>query len=48
MTINCHGHLIDLSVPRVMGILNVTPDSFYDGGKHNNLDTLLAEAAVML
>ena len=48
MTINCHGHLIDLSVPRVMGILNVTPDSFYDGGKHNNLDTLLAQAAVML
>ena len=48
MTINCHGHSIDLSVPRVMGILNVTPDSFYDGGKHNNLDTLLAQAAVML
>jgi dihydropteroate synthase len=32
-TINCKGTLIDLSTPKVMGILNVTPDSFYDGGK---------------
>lgn len=33
MTINCKGKLIDLSIPKVMGILNVTPNSFYDGGK---------------
>lgn len=32
-TINCRGRLIDFSTPRVMGIVNVTPDSFYDGGK---------------
>lgn len=32
-TINCKGNLIDLATPKVMGILNVTPDSFYDGGK---------------
>jgi dihydropteroate synthase len=31
-TLNCRGKLIDLSTPKVMGILNVTPDSFYDGG----------------
>ena len=31
-TINCNGSLLDFSVPRIMGILNVTPDSFYDGG----------------
>ncbi|KAA6338121.1 Dihydropteroate synthase [termite gut metagenome] len=31
--INVKGHLIDLSVPQVMGILNVTPDSFYDGSR---------------
>lgn len=31
-TINCAGHLIDLSKPHVMGIVNATPDSFYDGG----------------
>jgi dihydropteroate synthase len=39
-TINCHGELIDLSVPRVMGILNFTPDSFYDGGKYNEEKSL--------
>ena len=32
MTINCKGNLVDLSSPKVMGILNITPDSFYDGG----------------
>jgi dihydropteroate synthase len=34
MTINCKGQLIDLATPKVMGILNVTPNSFFDGGKH--------------
>ena len=33
MTINCKGQLIDLASPKVMGILNVTPNSFFDGGK---------------
>ena len=32
MTINLNGKLMDLSTPKVMGILNITPDSFYDGG----------------
>jgi dihydropteroate synthase len=36
MTINCKGQLIDLSQPKVMGILNITPDSFFDGGKFSN------------
>ncbi|EIA08384.1 dihydropteroate synthase [Flavobacterium frigoris] len=34
MTINCIGRLIDLATPKVMGILNVTPNSFFDGGKY--------------
>lgn len=34
MTINCKGQLIDLATPKVMGILNVTPNSFFDGGKY--------------
>ena len=34
MTINCNGKLLDLSSPVVAGILNITPDSFYDGGKY--------------
>ncbi len=33
-TMNCNGKLIDLSSPKVMGIINSTPDSFFDGGKY--------------
>ena len=33
ITLNCRGRLVDLTVPKVMGILNVTPDSFYAGSR---------------
>ncbi len=36
MTINCSGQLLDLSEPKIAGILNITPDSFYDGGKYTS------------
>jgi dihydropteroate synthase len=39
-TLNCRGKLLDLSVPKVMGILNVTPDSFYDGGRYVEMDAV--------
>lgn len=39
---------LDLSLPHVMGILNVTPDSFSDGGQHNSLDAALRQAEKML
>ncbi|WP_116787187.1 dihydropteroate synthase [Flavobacterium psychrotrophum] len=48
MYINCNGRLIDLSTPKVMGILNCTPDSFFDGGKYKDENTLLAQAEKML
>lgn len=48
MTINCLGKLVDLSVPKVMGILNVTPNSFFDGGKYPNEKALLEQAAKMI
>ncbi|XCF07904.1 dihydropteroate synthase [Tamlana crocina] len=48
MTINCKGQLIDLSSPKVMGILNLTPDSFYDGGKHKNESDILSHVELML
>lgn len=48
MTINCNGRLIDLSTPRVMGILNVTPDSFYDGGMNTSISDALTKARQML
>lgn len=48
MTINCKGQLIDLSKPRVMGILNVTPDSFYDGGQNKTEASILAKVKTMI
>ena len=48
MTINCKGNLIDLSSPKVMGILNITPDSFYDGGTYKNESEILNQVEKML
>ncbi|CAM3040814.1 dihydropteroate synthase [Flavobacterium frigoris] len=48
MTINCKGQLIDLSIPKVMGILNVTPNSFFDGGKYNDESELLTQVDKMI
>lgn len=47
-TVNCKGQLIDLSIPKVMGILNVTPDSFYDGGKYKDEVAIANQVALML
>ena len=47
-TLNCNGNLIDLTVPKVMGIINVTPDSFYDGGKTTEISEILTQAEKML
>lgn len=48
MLINCKGTLTDLSQPRVMGILNCTPDSFFDGGKYGDEAGLLKQTEKML
>ena len=47
-TINCNGKLVDLSTPKVMGILNITPDSFFDGGKYSNETTIISQVEKML
>lgn len=46
--LNCPSLNLDLSTPHVMGILNVTPDSFSDGGKFNELDYALAQVERMI
>ena len=48
MFINCKGTLVDLSVPKVMGILNCTPDSFFDGGSYKNESDFLKQAEKLL
>jgi dihydropteroate synthase len=45
---NCNGKLLDLSSPVVMGILNITPDSFYDGGKYPTAGNALIQAERMI
>ncbi len=47
-TLKVRGKIIDLSIPKVMGILNVTPDSFYDGGLYHRESDLLRQTEKML
>jgi dihydropteroate synthase len=47
-TLNAGGKLIDLSTPKVMGIINITPDSFYAGSRKTEIDTVLKQAGKML
>lgn len=45
--INCKGKLIDFSTPLIMGILNLTPDSFYDGGKNKSVSDAEKKISLM-
>lgn len=47
-TLNCKGKLIDVTQPKVMGILNLTPDSFFDGGNYSNDTAILKQTERML
>lgn len=47
-SINCNGNLIDLSKPKIMGILNLTPDSFFDGGNYKSDVEILNQTEKML
>ena len=48
MTINCAGKLLDLSEPVVMGIINITPDSFYGGSRKMEPSAIRDTAAQMI
>jgi len=47
-TLNCKGQLLVIEKPVVMGILNITPDSFYSGSRIENTDSILQKAQQML
>jgi dihydropteroate synthase len=47
-TINCRGKLLSLEIPVAMGILNYTPDSFFDGGKYDSIEKSLERIEQML
>jgi len=46
--LNVGGKILDLTFPVVMGILNVTPDSFFDGGQYNKIDSAVRRVEVMI
>ncbi|HXD35133.1 MAG TPA: dihydropteroate synthase [Rhodanobacter sp.] len=46
--LDCHGRPLRLDRPRVVGILNLTPDSFSDGGSHDSVDAAVAHALRMV
>ena len=48
MTINIKGNLLSFSIPKIMGILNVTPDSFFDGGKYSTSNKILQQVEKMI
>jgi dihydropteroate synthase len=48
MQLQSRGKILDLSTPKVMGILNVTPDSFSDGGNFSNIDSALEQATKLV
>ena len=48
MVLNIKGDLLDLSCPKIMGILNVTPDSFYDGGIYSSEKKILLQVEKMI
>jgi dihydropteroate synthase len=47
-SLNCRGRLLDLSTPAIMGIINITPDSFYDGGSLSGPGAVEMQAEKML
>lgn len=48
MRINCKGKLVDLTEPKIMGILNTTPDSFFAGSRSQNIDSALKRIEKLL
>lgn len=47
-SLNCRGSLFDLSTPKIMGVLNLTPDSFHDGGRYLTEKESVTRASEML
>jgi dihydropteroate synthase len=48
LSLNCKGKFLELKTPVVMGILNITPDSFYDGGKYAAVDIAVLQVEKMI
>ncbi len=47
-SLNCNGKLLEIQEPKIMGIINITPDSFYDGGKFTSEKNIMEHIEQML
>ena len=48
MTLNCNDKIIDFNTQKIMGILNLSKDSFYDGGKYSSLGEVISRVSEMI
>ena len=48
MTLNCNDKIIDFNTQKIMGILNLSKDSFYDGGKYSSLEEVISRVSEMI
>ena len=48
MTLNCNGKIINFNTQKIMGIVNISNDSFYDGGKYNSVDKAVSRVSEMI
>ena len=48
MTLNCNGKILDLHTKKIMGIINLSQDSFYDGGKYDSIDKVNAQISSLV
>ena len=48
MTLNCNDKIIDFNTRKIMGILNLSKDSFYDGGKYSSLEEVISRVSEMI
>tara|TARA_Y100000385_G_scaffold132577_1_gene137798 strand:- start:1204 stop:2025 length:822 start_codon:yes stop_codon:yes gene_type:complete len=48
MTLNCNGKILDLTTKKIMGIVNISSDSFFDGGRYDNIDKVNSQVSKLI
>ena len=48
MTLNCNGKILDFSTKKIMGIVNISKDSFFDGGKYDSIEKVNSQVSKLI
>ena len=48
MTLNCNGKILDFSTKKIMGIVNISKDSFFDGGEYDNIEKVNSQVSKLI